>query len=367
MKKNKVIIRCLQVSGLVLLVCSGVLFFFSSNININLKALKLLKDEPVYLPNQEGQKSNNSALTLLYYQQTKNPKYILELIRVRPSYLYTFYEDDSVDPLIIFPTIPKNINTALTFSNIGSKLVSSSDKKLSKKGLIFLYLARKISNHTTVSNELVFALNWVFKEYSKSRYLLMLMVKEKNNNFKVLLNLADLNREMKNYSMALSYLEICRRIDPENERYLLLLASVFIQLGRYEESNSCLDQIKRTSPKTPSTYYQMAEIYIRLNQISKAESELLYSIAIDKTYLPRYYYGVFLFQTGEFQRAVIQLTLASTLNPDFVNIFSYRSLCYERLLKYELAISDMNRCLLLEPENKDFQNRKKRLETLIEK
>jgi tetratricopeptide (TPR) repeat protein len=108
----------------------------------------------------------------------------------------------------------------------------------------------------------------------------------------------------------------------------------------------------------PQIHFLLAGVYEKQEKHLLAESEFLEAIELNpKDHSPRFEWGVYLYQKKDFSRALTQFTIATTLKPDYVWGYYYRSLCYQEINNFQKAKEDIEECLLLEPNNQSFINR----------
>jgi len=83
------------------------------------------------------------------------------------------------------------------------------------------------------------------------------------------------------------------------------------------------------------------------------------------SYSTRYNYGVFLYSAKDYDKAITQLTMSIILKDDYIWSYYYRSLTYEAISKFDLALADMEKVVSLNPENESFLKRLYQLESKV--
>ena len=258
------------------------------------------------------------------------------------------------------------IKLARYLTREGTSFVYDGDPDISKKGLFYLSFARKISTDPKVSYELGRALCWKYNSFTKGETLIneALMKDPKNPTF--YRELGSICRRKKNYSKALSDFIVALRIDPNNYWTLIDISTILRDRGYLNEALKYLNRAKEIDPKIESAYYVSADIHKKLGNINLSYNEYQKIIELlPLSYSTRYNYGVFLYSAKDYDKAITQLTMSIILKDDYIWSYYYRSLTYEAISKFDLALADMEKVVSLNPENESFLKRLYQLESKV--
>lgn len=258
------------------------------------------------------------------------------------------------------------IKLARYLSREGVGYVYNSDKDISRMGLFYLSSARKISSDPRISYEFGRALCWKYNSFDKGTLLIKEALKKDPVNSSYYRELGSIEKRKGNYPKALSCFIISKRIDPNNYWNYINIAEILRDESYLDESLKYLEKAKEVDRKIESAYYLSAGIYRKLDRLNLAYTEYQKIIEINPlSYSPRYNFGVFLYSVGEYEKAITQFTMAIIFKDDHMWSYYYRSLAFEKLSKFDEALSDMKKAIYFDPKNESFFVRLNILESKV--
>lgn len=356
-------------SLLVLVVFFYVCLFHPRIISLyytNLSVLSALKGN-ISLSFQESSRAKNIGFlnSGQYYNQYmldhdgKDLKQAFYLNSTNVNYIFLYADEtilkgDWISSAQHFNRVP----FARYLSRRGSELANDDDVVNAKKGLYYLSFSRKILSEPQISNSLGSVLCFKYKSYQKGGILLWEALKENPKNTTYYNSLSQTFSNQGNRSLYRSCTELTRRLNPRDTSNLINLGKSFLQDNKVEEGIQYFLYAKVIDKKMPQIHYLLARAYEKQEKYILAESEFLEAIEQNPTdHSPRFEWGVYLFQKKDFSRALTQFTIATTIKPDYVWSYYYRSLCYQEIKNYKKAKEDIAQCLLLDPNNQTYKDK----------
>lgn len=249
----------------------------------------------------------------------------------------------------------------------GVEIANDKDPIQAKKGLYYLCFSRKILPEAQISSSLGSIFCFTYKVYQKGEPLLWYALKSNPKNLSYYENLANMYVKKNNFVLSRSILELGRRINNTNVKFLTSIGQSFVRDEKIKESFSYFILAKKIAPKNSQVNYLLAKTYEKQKEYFLAEIEYLEAISQNPSdFGPRFEWGVALYQRQDYKRAITQFTVASTLKPDHVWSYYYRSICYMNEKNYTKAKNDIDTCLTLEPKNEAFLRKKEQISEILE-
>ena len=149
----------------------------------------------------------------------------------------------------------------------------------------------------------------------------------------------------------------------------------YINLGKYESAIADFNKAMELDPNYDKPYFNRALAYEELGQIDNAirDFQKVLELTTDSTLqkysedeleklktfdsstangsLSHYDNGEKHYLNGEYEKAIIELTNAIELNPNYVDAYHYRANAYMNLGKYDLALADLDKAISISPDN----------------
>jgi tetratricopeptide (TPR) repeat protein len=130
------------------------------------------------------------------------------------------------------------------------------------------------------------------------------------------------------------------------------LALDFIDNGEYEKALTILDPLAGPSSRDSRIRYARAVANLSIGEYRKAGTDLLFTVVLDRTFLPAYRHLGYVFLTmGREESAVKVLEAALRLDPDYVDALCVLGDVHMDLGENEKALDAFNKALSLQPEN----------------
>jgi len=130
------------------------------------------------------------------------------------------------------------------------------------------------------------------------------------------------------------------------------LALDFIDNGEYEKALTILDPLAGPASRDSRIRYARAVANLSIGEYRKAGTDLLFTVVLDRTFLPAYRHLGYVFLTmGREESAVKVLEAALRLDPDFVDALCVLGDVHMDLGENEKALDAFNKALALQPEN----------------
>jgi len=162
-------------------------------------------------------------------------------------------------------------------------------------------------------------------------------------------NLAAVYFELKQLDKCVACCETAVEVGRENRADFKLVAkalsrmgSAYRRMGNLNAAKSVLEKAL-TEHRTPEAKQALSEVEKEI----KVEAEMRYQnpvIAEEEKNK-----GNERFQAGDFSTAIKHYTEATRRNPNDPKIFSNRAACYTKLLSFDLALKDCDKCIQLDP------------------
>jgi tetratricopeptide (TPR) repeat protein len=130
------------------------------------------------------------------------------------------------------------------------------------------------------------------------------------------------------------------------------LALDFIDNGEYEKALTILDPLAGPASRDSRIRYARAVANLSIGEYRKAGTDLLFTVVLDRTFLPAYRHLGYVFLTvGREESAVKVLEAALRLDPDFVDALCVLGDVHMDLGENEKALGAFNKALALQPDN----------------
>jgi len=169
------------------------------------------------------------------------------------------------------------------------------------------------------------------------------------NEITYYLNTAAVHFEMKNYTETVSTCNKAIDIGRENRADYKHIAKALARMGNAYRKTGDLRNAKMayekalTEHRTPEYKLCLSELEV---EIKKADEEAYVNPDVAEEEKQK---GNQLFKAGDFGNAVKSYTEAIKRNPTDPKIYSNRAACFTKLMSFDLAIKDCDRCIELEP------------------
>jgi len=169
------------------------------------------------------------------------------------------------------------------------------------------------------------------------------------NEITFYLNMAAVHFEMKNYTDCISTCNKAIDVGRENRADFKLIAKALARMGNAYRKSGDLKNAKMAYEKA-LTEHRTPEYRSCLSELEadiKKEDEKAY-INPEQAEEEKQK-GNELFKAGDFSNAIKRYTEAIKRNPSDAKIYSNRAACYTKLMTFDLALKDCDKCIELEP------------------
>ncbi len=166
-----------------------------------------------------------------------------------------------------------------------------------------------------------------------------------------LLNLFYDRIDNEDFDGALEVIEEAISLEPDNLSYQHERAATLFNLGDYDGALEGLDAVIEENPGEPTYYELRSAIFREMGDLSAALEEAQRAIKLGST-------GVFGFvelgdsfmDTEEYEEAIKAYTQAINIEPNNQHIYRGRATAYELAGDYEAAVFDLEKAILLDPD-----------------
>ena len=169
------------------------------------------------------------------------------------------------------------------------------------------------------------------------------------NEITYYLNTAAVHFEMKNYTECISTCNKAIDVGRENRADYKLIAKALARMGNAYDKSGDLKNAKMayekalTEHRTPDYRSRLSDVEVALK---KSEEEAYVNPEMAEEEKQK---GNELFKSGDFSNAVKKYTEAIRRNPKDAKLYSNRAACYTKLMSFDLALKDCDKCIELEP------------------
>lgn len=169
------------------------------------------------------------------------------------------------------------------------------------------------------------------------------------NEITFYLNTAAVHFEMKNYTECVSTCNKAIDVGRENRADYKHIAKALARMGNAYRKSGDLKNAKMayekalTEHRTPDYKLCLSEVEVELK---KSEEDAYVNPDIAEAEKQK---GNELFKAGDFSNAVKSYTEAIRRNPTDPKIYSNRAACFTKLMSFDLALKDCDKCIELEP------------------
>jgi len=169
------------------------------------------------------------------------------------------------------------------------------------------------------------------------------------NEITYYLNIAAVHLESKNYTECVSTCNKAIDVGRENRADFKLIAKALARMGTAYRRSGDLKNAKMayekalTEHRTPDYRSCLSEIE---KELKKAEEQAYVNPEIAEEEKKM---GNELFKAGDFAGAVKKYSEAIRRNPTDAKIYSNRAACFTKLLSFDLALKDCDKCIELDP------------------
>lgn len=162
---------------------------------------------------------------------------------------------------------------------------------------------------------------------------------------------ADLYRRVRNYSAALT--DATKAITLKSDEWYYYYTRAMINLDRKDDWRVVADLSKaiELNPKSVDALNERGGAYYRLRHIAKARADLWTSNSIKPTYAAYVYIAMIASDDNDRNLAIHNYGLAIQIDPKGYQAYAGRGREYNKLLKGDEALRDLNKAIELEPND----------------
>ena len=171
---------------------------------------------------------------------------------------------------------------------------------------------------------------------------------------------------MGRYVDAISDFTAGSKLDPRSPRFRYAVGRVYAAMRNYPSAIEHYGQAIRIAPRDPMAFLSRAEANIHLKNYAEAQTDYERAIKLGLkrpgerlfAHLGRGYVALV---TDDFGTAVEDFDIALEIEPGTVNAWMWRAYANERLGRYDLALADYERAIMVEPDNTTARSNLRRL------
>jgi tetratricopeptide (TPR) repeat protein len=153
-----------------------------------------------------------------------------------------------------------------------------------------------------------------------------------------------------NLSMAVEMFQKAMDIDEDIAGPGFRLGQCYLKLGRTAEAAEILKQELRHVIEDVDVLVSMGTMFLELDENDFASNCFLKATEIDpKNYLPFYYLGFSMYNSGEAADAIHFFSYATDLNEKHIESLRMLAACHASLNEFDMAIEYINKVLAVEP------------------
>lgn len=162
------------------------------------------------------------------------------------------------------------------------------------------------------------------------------------NSFECYNELAIANMEMQNYNQAVENFEKSLTLNPQFAMGFSNLAACLTKTSEFKKAEEKHNRAIEMMPNNPFIRINYGIFLIKTKKYQKAK-DVLYPILIENEgmYYAELYVGVAHYFKEEYNLALIHYNRGIALNPEFSDLYYYRSLLYYKKGDYPGALSDL--------------------------
>ncbi|MDG1733804.1 MAG: tetratricopeptide repeat protein [Thalassotalea sp.] len=166
-----------------------------------------------------------------------------------------------------------------------------------------------------------------------------------------------LTADVKEYQKGLRVCELTASYNEVSMESYIALGKLYLTNGRYQQAKNNLEKAIALDKNNPVPLNLLATVYVNLDQADIAESLLIKAIEIEPSFWKNYYnYGIFLYSTGQYQRAISQFEKVNLLNDSIANSYNALGGSYYLIMDWDNAIIAWSKALAIEPSALTYSN-----------
>jgi tetratricopeptide (TPR) repeat protein len=171
---------------------------------------------------------------------------------------------------------------------------------------------------------------------------------------------------MGRYVDAISDFTAGSKLDPKNPRFRYAVGRVYAAMRNYPAAIEHYGQAIRIAPRDPMAFLSRAEANIYLKNYAEAQTDYERAIKLGlkrpgERLFAHLGHGYVALVTDDFGTAVEDFDIALEIEPGTVNAWMWRAYANERLGRYDLALADYERAIMVEPDNTTARSNLRRL------
>lgn len=137
----------------------------------------------------------------------------------------------------------------------------------------------------------------------------------------------------------------------------LSLGKLNMVRGKHQQAINNLEQALAIDSEATDVISTLADVYYKVENINKAEELYLQAIELEPAYWRNYYqYGVFLYYSGQYERAIPQFNKVNLLNSNVANSYNALGGSHYLLMDWESASIAWSKSLAIEPTALTYSN-----------
>lgn len=137
----------------------------------------------------------------------------------------------------------------------------------------------------------------------------------------------------------------------------LSLGRLYRISGSYEEARQTLETAKELDSTNPEVLITLARVYVDLENNDEAEKLFLKSISIEPAFWENYYqYGIFLYNSGQYEKAIPQFNKVNLLNNKIALAYNALGGVYFLSMDFKNASLAWSNALEIEPSALTYSN-----------
>ncbi|ORT99321.1 TPR domain protein [Anaerovibrio sp. JC8] len=171
------------------------------------------------------------------------------------------------------------------------------------------------------------------------------------------------NRKVGSYEEAMRDFDKCIELAPDYELGYQSRAMLHRDMGDFDKALTDFQKILELTPDNPVSHYDEGCLYLEMHQPDKALELFTKAVELDGGRTPQFMINKAVAEAylGQNEAAEADFTKAISLNDKFVLSYLYRGIFYNSVGEKSKALGDIDRVLLLDPENQQAQELRKKL------
>jgi tetratricopeptide (TPR) repeat protein len=154
--------------------------------------------------------------------------------------------------------------------------------------------------------------------------------------------------ELKKLNEAISDFTTSIKIKSDTKFYIIVYRSrgeIFKKLKKYDEAIADFSQIIRLRENDPDAYVSRGEIFFWEENYDKALGDFSKAIDLEPTEYVYCYRARTYAKKKDYEKAIIDFTMAENINNSFVGLYKYRAIMYSQMKEYDKAIKDYSKAI----------------------